>query len=79
MKYTIIESKSRFGEVIDSAVTNKGIMRIVKNHYGIGYRIRRIQNERNEFTWDLSKEYYATLQDAQSALLSGDTEFGIGK
>lgn len=79
MKYKVIESKTRFGEIIDSAVTDKGIMRVVKNHYGAGFRIRRIQNEKDEWTLDLSKDYYNTLKDAESALLSGCVEFGIGK
>ena len=78
MKYEIKKKESIHGEVIDNIITeNEGKMYIVKRDKS--YRIRRTYSDKNRWVWDLSKDVYNTLKEAESALLSGCITFILEK
>ena len=78
MKYEIFKKENRYGEVIDYIVTkNAGNIYIVERNGS--YRIRRVHStEDGGFVWDLSKDVYNTLKEAECALLSCCVNFIIG-
>lgn len=71
--YEIYSKSSRDGKIFDSASTSIGVIRIVKRDNG--YRLRRSYNRESTFEWDLSREVFTTLEEAESAMLSGKCTF----
>lgn len=74
MKYKIVSKESRYGEVIDFVKTSDRETIHIVERLGT-YKLRRVRN--TPWIWDLSKEAYSTLKEAEAALLSGDVDFKL--
>lgn len=74
MLYKIISKESVYGEVTDRIKTEDGDSIYIVAR-GSQFKLRRTRNTKDTFIWDLSRNTYDSLKEAEAALLSGNIEF----